>query len=239
MKVIQLNTWSCHLSPAIAQLFEREQPDVVCLQEVVSAESTHKLLGSIEEVLQIYPFAYSYYSPLAQFRLMAGTAQRGNMILSKYPIVSSSELWTAGEFQTDFTQEIPYNTARSMTHCQIDTPRGLVHVLTTHGYHVGMHKLGNDETLKACRQMATYIQELDGPVLLTGDFNLTSESESMRVFDGQLKNLTSAYGVQTTRNHLTAKTEACDFILTRDIEEKSFIVLDDVVSDHKALVAEF
>ena len=239
MKVIQLNTWSCHLAPAIAQLFEREQPDIVCLQEVLSAESTHKLLGSIQEILQVYPFTYSYYSPLVQFRFMASTAQRGNMILSKFPILSSSEFWTAGEFQADFVQEIPYNAARNVAHCQIDTPHGLVHVLTTHGYHVGAHKLGSEETVKACRQIAHYIRSLKEPVILTGDFNLTSQSGSMCVFDGLLKNLTKEYEIQTTRNYLTTKTEACDFILTRGIEEKSFTVLDDVVSDHKALVAEF
>lgn len=239
MKVIQLNTWSCHLAPAIAQLFEREQPDIVCLQEVVSAESTHKLLGSIQEVLQEYPFAYSYYSPLVQFRFMAGMAQRGNMILSKYPIRSSSEFWTAGEFQADFTQDIAYNAARNVTHCQVETPDGLVHMLTTHGYHVAAHKLGNEETLKACRQIANYIRTLSEPVILTGDFNLAAESESMRIFDGQLKNLIREYDVRTTRNHLTAKTEACDFILTRGIEETTFVALDDVVSDHKALVADF
>lgn len=239
MKILQLNAWSLHLAPAIVQLLDREDPDIVCLQEVVSTESSRKILGSIQEVLREHPYEYYYFSPLVRFNYMHHIAERGNMILSKYPITFTHELWTAGEFQADFTKDMPYNSARNVVHCRVDTPAGFLHVLTTHGYHIKSHKHGDEHTLAACQQISEYIETLDGPVVLTGDFNLVPDSVSMQVFEGRLRNLTSDYGLSTTRNFLTSKTEPCDYILTRDIQPDRFAVLEDIVSDHSALVLEY
>lgn len=239
MKLLQLNAWSLRLEPAVVQLLDREDPDIVCLQEVVSTESGRKMLGCIQEVLALHEFDYYYFSPLVRFNYMHHKAERGNMILSKHPIAFAHEFWTAGEFQEDFTKDISYDAARNVVHCQIDTPAGLLHVLTTHGYHIAEHKRGDEHTLAACRQTVEYIETLEGPVVLTGDFNLVPNSESMQILNTKLRNLTLEHKVGTTRNHLTAKTEPCDYILTRDIEFENFAVLDDVVSDHLALTLQF
>lgn len=239
MKLLQLNTWSCNLAPEIAKLLQREQPDIVCLQEVISTEQTGKVLQSLEEIVVEVSYEYVYYSPLAQFRFMHGTASRGNAILSKYPLVDTGTFWTHGEFQPDFDYSMGWNSARGVAYATAQTPEGDIRVVTTHGYHIKMHKNGDDETLRACRQIDEFVRNLDGPVVLTGDFNLVPESESMRVFDGTLRNLTREANLNTTRNYLTTKTEVCDYILTRDIEVRRFAALDDVVSDHQALLLEF
>lgn len=239
MKLLQLNTWSCNLAPAIINLLNREQPDIVCLQEVISTEQTGKILQSLEEILEKSPYKYSYYSPLAEFRFMHSTARRGNAILSKYPLVDTGIFWTHGEFQPDFDYSIGWNQARGVAYATVQTPEGDIHILTTHGYHVREHKNGNEETLKACKQIAEYISRTAGRLVLTGDFNLVPDSQSMRVFDGLLRNLCVENRVVTTRNNLTDKTDTCDYILTRDIAVQDFRVLDDVVSDHKALQVTF
>lgn len=239
MKILQLNVWSCNLTPAIVELINREQPDVICFQEVISAERTGKILQSLEEMLEDISYKHVYYSPLAKFRFMHGTARRGNAILSKYPLEDTETFWTHGEFCEDFDYTVGWNAARGVACATVVAPGGKIRVMTTHGYHVRDHKNGNEETLKACRQIADYVAAIDLPLVLTGDFNLTPQSESMQVFDGQLRNLTREYGFTTTRNHLTSKTEACDYILTRGIDVEDFSALDDVVSDHQALVVNF
>ena len=72
---------------------------------------------------------------------------------------------------------MPYNSARNVVHCRVDTPAGFLHVLTTHGYHIKSHKHGDEHTLAACRQISEYIETLDGPVVQTGDFNLVADSD--------------------------------------------------------------
>lgn len=82
-----------------------------------------------------------------------------------------------------------------------------------------------------------YIKKLDGPVVLCGDFNLKPKSESLELINKILINHAKERGVITTRTPLTHKTEVCDYIFTSpDIDVKEFQVLDDIVSDHKALV---
>lgn len=239
MKILQLNTWSCNLAPAIVDVLNREQPDVVCLQEVISAEQTGKVLQSLEEILEKTPYEYVYYSPLVEFRFMHGTAQRGNAILSKYPFEFTETFWTNGEFQENFDYSSGYNAARGVAAAILRTPDGPLNIVTTHGYHVKEHKNGNDQTKAACETILAYCQNLKGPIVLTGDFNLVPKSDSMNVFSEVFRNLCSENNVETTRNHLTAKSETCDYILTKDVDVTSFRVLDDVVSDHRALEITF
>lgn len=238
MKILQLNAWSCFLAPEIVKLFQRERPDIVCLQEVISAERTGKILQSIEEILEEYSFEHQYYSPLVEFRFMHSTAQRGNMILSRHPIVSSETFWTKGGFVSDFDRSVnSWNDARGVACCIVKTPIGSVNILTTHGYHVPEHKNGNDQTFNACSAITEYAANLEGTVVITGDFNLAPHSSSIEVLNARFRNLCVENDVQTTRNHLTHKSEVCDYIFIDKVTEvQSFSVLNDIVSDHKALL---
>jgi endonuclease/exonuclease/phosphatase family metal-dependent hydrolase len=242
MKLIQLNTWSCKLSTEIVRLFDQEKPDITCLQEVVSAEFDGKILDTIDNILDAHAFADNYYTPLVEFSFMHHRAKRGNMIVSQLPIVNSAEHWTHGEYTEDFdyVDSGGYNVARNIAHAEIDTPQGIVHVLTLHGYHIKEHKDGNEDTLRACRELVEYAATLDGPVVITGDFNLAPTSDSIRLVDGSFRNLTSEYKLATTRNHLTSKTEVCDYIFVNDkILVNDFRMSDIIASDHNALVLDF
>ncbi len=242
MKLIQLNTWSCRLSTEIIRLFEQEKPDVVALQEVVSTEFDGKILDTIDQIMDAYPFADNYYTPLVEFSFMHRRAMRGNMIASKLPITKGSEHWTHGSYTEDFdyVDSGGYNVARNIAHAQIDTPQGILHVLTLHGYHIKEHKNGNEETLRACKELVEYASSLDGPVIITGDFNLAPSSESIQLVNKTFRNLTTEYAFPTTRNHLTAKTEVCDYIFVNDkITVKEAYMSNIVASDHNALVLDF
>lgn len=67
----------------------------------------------------------------------------------------------------------------------------LVHLINHHGYHVPGHKKGNDFTLKACQQIVEYATKLEGPVIITGDFNLEPDSESIEVINAHFRNFSS------------------------------------------------
>lgn len=241
MKLIQLNTWSCKLSTEIVRLFEQEQPDITCLQEVVQAEFGGKILETIDEITNEYPFVDYYYTPLVEFAFMHHRASRGNMITSKLPITNKAELWTHGQYTEDFdyVDSGGYNIARNIAHATVASPEGPIHVLTLHGYHLP-HKNGNEETLRACRELLEYAQQLIGPVIITGDFNLAPQSESIKLLENAFRNLSTEYKLLTTRNHLTNKTEVCDYIfVNNEVRVDNFYMSDIIASDHNALVLEF
>lgn len=242
MKLIQLNTWSCKLSTEIVRLFQQERPDIVCLQEVVSAELDGKILDTIDRITDDYPFLDIYYTPLVEFSFMHRRAKRGNMIASQFPIMKTAELWTHGNYTEDFdyVDSGGYNVARNIAHAQVNTPQGVIHVLTLHGYHIKEHKNGNEETLRACKELVTYANSLDGAVVITGDFNLAPTSESIQFVNQSFRNLSTEFGFQTTRNHLTSKTEVCDYIFVNHKVNVNNVYMPDIIaSDHNALVLDF
>ncbi|MES2630518.1 MAG: endonuclease/exonuclease/phosphatase family protein [Patescibacteria group bacterium] len=242
MKLVQLNTWSCKLPTEIIRLFETERPDFTCLQEVVSAEFDGKILDTIDQITDEYPFLDYYYTPLVEFNFMHHSAKRGNMITSQFPIKNSSELWTHGGYIEDFdySDSGGYNAARNIAHAKIETPQGFLNILTLHGYHIKEHKNGNEETLRACRELIELAASIDGPLIITGDFNLAPESESIKLVSRYFRNLSTEYKLSTTRNHLTSKTDVCDYIFTNDkIKVNNFYMSDIVASDHNALVLDF
>lgn len=242
MKLVQLNTWSCKLSTEIVRLFQQEQPDIVCLQEVVRAEFGGKILETIDEVTDTYPFADYYYTPLVEFGFMHHRASRGNMIASNQAIINRNELWTHGQYTEDFdyVDSGGYNVARNIAHATIEDNGQVIHVLTLHGYHIAKDKNGNEETLRACKELLEYTHQLEGPIIIAGDFNLSPQSESIKLVETEFRNLSSEFNLTTTRNHFTPKNEVCDYIFVNDkVKVNNFYMSDILASDHNALVLEF
>ena len=242
MKLVQLNTWSCKLPSEIARLFLHEKPDIVSLQEVVRTDFGAKILDTIDSITKEYPFAHEHYTPLIEFKFMDKRVKRGNMISSHHSFNSTSEHWTHGGYTEDFdyTRHGNYNVARNIAYAEVNTPDGVIHVFTLHGYHLKEHKNGNDETLRACKELLNLVHEVDGPVIVAGDFNLAPTSKSIQLVSKSLRNLPVEHDLSTTRNHLTPKTEVCDYIFVNDkLKVTKFYMSDIVASDHNALVLEF
>ena len=242
MKLIQLNTWSCKLPTEIIRFFDEENPDIVCLQEVVTSSDGGKIFDTIGSILDRHPFNNQYNTPLVEFNFMHHTATRGNLIASNFPYSQTNQIWTLGNFTKnfDYIDSGGYNVARNIAHATVETPDGLLHVLTLHGYHIKDHKNGNEESLRACKELVEYASALDGPVIITGDFNLSPTSESIQLVNQSFRNLTIENNIATTRNHLTEKTEVCDYIFINDrVQVNKFYVSDIIASDHAGLILDF
>ena len=243
MKILQLNIWGGKLGRNISNLIKREDADVLCLQEVVSAPGGQTFFfEDLEEISEFTGYPHVYHTPSKEFNFMNRKATWGDAILCRQPFQSANSFCTYLEKAEnfDFLGDRDYNAGRSLQHVTIENNGKTLHVLNHHGHHLHGHKNGDEETMRQCGLIADYIKELEGQVVLCGDFNLVAESESLEQINQLLVNHVKERGVVTTRTPLTHKTEACDFIFTSpDIEIKDFQVLDDIVSDHKALVVEF
>jgi endonuclease/exonuclease/phosphatase (EEP) superfamily protein YafD len=118
-------------------------------------------------------------------------------------------------------------------------------VANYHGYLArGTGELFGDKYSEAkMRQVADELRKLeDQPIILAGDLNVVSESQTMRVFDGWLRDLTAENHIETTLSpvHYYGEPVSCDHILVNDkIKVNSFAVKDVIVSDHLPLVMEF
>lgn len=243
MKILQLNIWGGKLDKNLDDLLRREDADVLCLQEVVHLPGSHSFFfEDLEEIQQISNYDHVHFTPSYECNFMHRTMSWGNAILSRQPFVDTNDLYTYMEKVENFDRMIhtDYNAGRVLQHVVIKTEKTPLHILNHHGYHLNGHKNGDDETMRQCGMIADYVKTLEGSVVLCGDFNLVGNSQSMEQINSLLINHVNRNNVATTRTPLTHKTEACDFILTSpDIEVQTFRVLDDIASDHKALVVEF
>lgn len=242
MKILQLNIWAGRLNRQIIDVVLREKPDVVCFQEVVKLPGKESVfISTLDDLQEELQFQQVSYAPLFSFGYMNRTAEFGDCVMSHLPIVSDYVEFTRQEYieNMDYLEREDYN-VNHFQHVVIMTPSGPLNVLNHHGHHVHGHKKGNEETMRQCGRMAEYVTSLGGSVVLCGDFNLEPTSESLEQINNVLVNHVKERAIQSTRTPLTHKTEACDYIFTSpDITVTNFQVLDDVASDHKALIVEF
>lgn len=240
MKILQLNIWGGKLGKQIIELIEREKPDVVCFQEAIILPHEGTLLFTqYGDIVKDTGFEHSYFSPAFGFTMMNHRADFGNAIMSHTPFTNTVTVFTRGDYNpTIDLVDGDYN-MRNLQHVVISRGDIKLNILNHHGHHVRQHKMGDSETLRQCMMIADYIKTLEGDVVLTGDFNLAPESESLGVLNAMLVNHAMESGVTTTRTPLTHKTEVCDYIFTsKGLPTSHFKVLADIASDHAALVIE-
>lgn len=235
--------WGGRLDRQIKRFIETEKPDIVCLQEAISVAHDEAIFFvSTENIQKIGDLEYMVMAPTFSMNYMQQTANYGNAILSRAPIQKSEVIFTHLEHVFDLNPDQDgFNiNMRNFVHAVIKLEGKSHHIITHHGFWVPEHKDGNDETMRQMRQLAEYIAILEGPVILTGDFNLAPHSKSLEQLNNILTNLSIKYKLKTTRNSLTHKTEVCDYIfVSKDVVVNDFYTSDEIVSDHQALLLEF
>jgi endonuclease/exonuclease/phosphatase (EEP) superfamily protein YafD len=112
-------------------------------------------------------------------------------------------------------------------------------VVNYHGYWLP-NPIGDDETVRCMQQVADWIKEETGPVVMCGDLNVSAESPAMRTLDF-MTDLTATNKIRTTLQNIKfIKDVACDHILINDqVRANNLVVHDDLVSDHKTMSLDF
>ncbi|MBN9398513.1 hypothetical protein BGO18_04580 [Candidatus Saccharibacteria bacterium 47-87] len=241
MRLLQLNAWTIRLATRIEDMVMKEAPDIIALQEVFESVADLGFFPTLTELADNLRFHHRYHSPVYAIQLMTSKPEFGNAIVSNLALEDKQTYFTNLEYNPSMSLENDDYNVRNFQHVTIKDQDGRqIHIINHHGYHVPGHKNGNDFTMKACQQIADYARQLDGPVIITGDFNLLPDSESIEILNKDFRNLTKEYGLQTTRTDLTHKSEPCDFIFVNDkVAVNDFYASEVVASDHQGLVLDF
>lgn len=229
------------LESRVVAMVTQESPDIIMFQEVMDSDTFLGFFPTITDFAHKTKFHHQYFSPLFGFKMLSGVAEAGNAIISNLAFDEKQTIFTNLAYKADFSFEIDDYNIRNFQHVvTVDQNGKRFHVINTHGYHVPSHKEGNDFTLEACKMIRDYALALEGPVIITGDFNLQPRSESIAILNDHFRNLSLEYGLETTRNELTQKAEVCDYIFVNDlVDVKNFYSSELVASDHQGLVLEF
>lgn len=121
-------------------------------------------------------------------------------------------------------------------------------ILNIHGYHAGsgIGKHDTKERLEQSQGIIECLKQLDGDIILGGDFNLDPDTESIKTLeDFGLRNLIKEYNILGTRTSLypeekRQKWPYADYVfVSKDVKVKSFTVdTDSLVSDHAPMFLE-
>jgi endonuclease/exonuclease/phosphatase family metal-dependent hydrolase len=241
MKLMTLNVWQGRLERVLLKHLEQQNVDFACMQEAVDYEGkTGGLISSYSKIGASLRLDQQFFSPLYALKFGSKSITFGNVIYSNLPFEQSETIFTRGQYKDDFDFDVDDYNIRALQHTLVKVGDKKLHILNHHGHHIDAHKLGDEETMRQSALIIEYIKQLDGAVILCGDFNLSPESESIKQFDSILQNLPVTHSLETTRSLLAYKKEVCDYIFVNEsVEVKDFSMDDTIISDHNALILDF
>jgi endonuclease/exonuclease/phosphatase family metal-dependent hydrolase len=247
LKIIQVNGWLGYLIHPLLQFIESEQPDIICMQEVLSSDFNIPLFNNfqlLQHTAKAGMFNDYFFSPTHTFESMKTKIDLGNAIFSKYPITNKQTVFINGEYnRDDSVHDFKYN-IRNLQICEINLDSKKLHIANHHGFH-DLNHLGNGQTVECIDKVASSLKSLGSPIVFCGDLNITTDSPAFAPLDNLgYKNLTKESNIKTTLSSVhradIRNKVACDYVFTStDIKIINFGVSDTLVSDHKALILEF
>jgi endonuclease/exonuclease/phosphatase family metal-dependent hydrolase len=253
MKLICLNIWGgkAGAENLLAFLDSHRDADVFCLQEVWSAPYEHLngaaagsdvidhaeiMVYGRQEIETLLKDHKAFFHPhhLNDYGLMT-------LVSKRLAVVDSGDVFVHRE--RGFVPEGNLGThARNLQYVTVERPGGPLSVVNFHGLWNGLGKGDSDERIEQSRKILEFLAGRREPLILCGDFNLSPDTESLRMIEAAgLRNLVAEFGVRSTRTSLYARQEKfADYVfVSKEVEVGDFGVLPDVVSDHAPLLIEF
>jgi endonuclease/exonuclease/phosphatase family metal-dependent hydrolase len=250
IKLISLNLYEGGLFfENIMAFFVKEQPDILCLQEVFNSSdnSLAKNFRSLEVLQNLLPKYFFYFSPESKSTTDVGKIDIGNAIFSRFPIIEKSTHFFNGTYgisqqrraDHDWTQD-----PKNMQHCVIQVHKQHINVFNLHGIW-GLDGGDNEARLLMSEIIVDKIREKK-KVFLMGDFNLRPNTKTIEnieqhlvnVFKGQLTSSFNLKHKDLVRYPGYATAVVDMFFASPDVKiVKSECPAADV-SDHLALVCD-
>ena len=244
MKLLQLNAWMGRLTPQIVSLIQQEQPDIITAQEVFDVDGPvvfpDNMVNVFQQIQSAGAFEHTYFSPAWGMEIAHQHATFGNAIFSKFPLEEKETVFTHGSYNSDLTPGTRVENTRNAQFVRVmagDKPLWLVN----HHAHWELTPQGSETSVARMQIVRDKIANLPGTKIFAGDFNVLPGTPTLQLFDGMLEDSTDTYKLTTTLSKFGKVTDvACDHVLVSpEIHVQNFHVLEELVSDHKALLLEF
>ncbi|MBI4080831.1 MAG: endonuclease/exonuclease/phosphatase family protein [Candidatus Levybacteria bacterium] len=252
VKLLHLNIWyGKYLDNIISFVLEHDF-DILNFQEVSGGKVSFNNANDFERLKETLHFegvmsvTWRYATNLSCFTGNATFFKKDFLLLDK------TEIWLKP--YTEFEKEL----ADHERDWREDPHSGLSLLLSHEGKqfrvintHMAWGPEPNDEPykLEQAKNLYEYMQKVRDPYILTGDFNLKSDSQVITWFDSLGRNLIKENSITNTLNPNIHKAAEKLFppglgvdyaYVSKDIKVKKCKVIDDVIlSDHLALSVEF
>jgi len=252
MKIVSLNTWAgkAGKDKLLAFFESHREIDIFCLQEIWSGpikelkgmtggnsleKHSLRMEYGLQEISQVLKDHRAYLRPhLFTFGLLM-LVKKSIEVLEEGEIFAHKERGYIPEGDVGFH-------ARNVQYVKIATEKGNRTIMNFHGLWNGKGKGDSEERILQSEKIVKLIKQQENPLVLCGDFNLSPETESIKMLEKSgLRNLIKEWGVTSTRTSLYTRQEKfADYVFTSEgIDVRTFKVLPDEVSDHSPLYLDF
>jgi endonuclease/exonuclease/phosphatase family metal-dependent hydrolase len=260
MKLISFNiSIKIDNSKKIGDFVKDQNPDIVSFQEMVRHldESVFSMYRSQKDIKNIIGknLPYSFFGPqwIADamrkngqiHRDFNGFVEQGNEIISKFPILSATnEFYHKNyslelEWENFYTEDHP----RCVQIVELNINGKNLQILNLHGLY-SKDKQDSERTMSQCKYILEAAKRKNIPTIITGDFNLFPNTESIEILNKAFKNLINEYNIKSTRPDFNDGTDegnnVVDYIFVNEkIKVNHFEAINTDISDHLPLILDF
>lgn len=254
IKLLQLNIEAGAYLPKIEQFLTRHDFDMLCFQEVAGPNSHCGNFHSDEDqFLKLQKFLGSAYQGnlaiATRFTSDPIHSYDGNAIFYKNQFqLVEKHILTLHKGVSPFPSDAKTfeDQGRNALHLTLQKNDLTFHVITAHlAWAPTQYEQPHQRQQNL--QLVNYIKNLSTPFILTGDFNISSNEQTILDLEKYGRDLTKEYNVQNTIDPQTHKAWdkikpgfPVDYIfVSNDVKVNTFEALENIhLSDHIGLVAE-
>lgn len=241
MKLITLNVWGGHLrNPLLRFIHNNRHVDFFCLQELyfnahrtISTKERELSLNIFSDLKKLLPDHQAIFKPAVEHVYGVGMFIRNDI-----------DILGEGEINIHQRQHYPgigLNHDRNLQWIECNHNNKIFSVLNVHGLWNGKGKKDTPERIIQSQRIRQFMDTINTPKILCGDFNLRPDTESMRLLEHGMRNLITSNQIKSTRTRFYTKQEQfADYVLTSpEVKVNQFSVMKDEVSDHAPLLLDF
>ncbi|MBP9726198.1 MAG: endonuclease/exonuclease/phosphatase family protein [Gammaproteobacteria bacterium] len=241
MKLITLNIWGGQFKELLTEFFAAHRDvNFFCLQEVnhralhkSSTDDNPVCLNILDEISAVLPEHNFFFRPTVNNTYgLAMFVKKNIEIVAEGEVIIHDNPTYPGAGPTH---------SRNLQWMQCKDQGKEYCILNIHCLWNGAGKGDSAERIEQSHRAKAFLNSLQVPKILSGDFNLRPDTMSISILEDNMDNLVKRFGIQSTRTSLYPKAERfADYILTSSgVLVNDFKVLPDEVSDHSPLFLDF
>lgn len=240
----------------IIELISNGEYDIITLQEVMRKidDKVFDRYNKSNIIKTNTNYKYSFFGPLwiadhheknnVISKDFGGLSEQGNEVLSKHPIVKAENIFYYKNYAnfTDTSKFRQEDHPRAFENVILNIKDKQLQIINLHGIW-NKDKIGDERTIEQSEIILSHVRD-DIPCIVTGDFNLLPNTQSIKKINKKLMNLIEKYNIKSTRptfdDGLDKGDLVCDYIFVNDkVKVNDFRVLNIGASDHFPLILDF
>lgn len=260
MKLISLNTWGGKIFDPLIDFISlhSQNTEIFCLQEIYDTKLDAKDYKGIRanllsELKNILPDFKIFYFPIKN-----GFDDRARPV--PFPLAYGQAIFVKNSIRINFEEDYfifkhEDNKPLKSDFSNLSTPLQYISfmadsrefsIFNFHGTPYPGDKLDSKRRLLEAKRVKEIVDAKNGTKILAGDFNLLPQTESIKIYESNMRNLIKEFNIEKTRSSLSPFYRTGDFqnyadyiFVSKDITVKSFKVPYLEISDHLPMILQF